>query len=70
MKEGKTALQSLDENIWATYQAHPYHHSTIGWKADIENVSIERLREFYDTFYWPNNATAILGDFSETDAWQ
>ncbi len=60
----------LDENIWATaYQAHPYHHSTIGWKADIENVSIERLREFYDTFYWPNNATAIaIGDFAEKDA--
>ena len=60
----------LDENIWATaYQAHPYHHSTIGWKADIENVSIERLREFYDTFYWPNNATAIaIGDFTEKEA--
>ena len=60
----------LDENIWATaYQAHPYHHSTIGWKEDIENVSIERLKEFYDTFYWPNNATAIaIGDFTEADA--
>ena len=60
----------LDENIWATaYQAHPYHHSTIGWKEDIENVSIERLREFYDTFYWPNNATAIaIGDFAEKEA--
>jgi len=60
----------LDENIWATaYQAHPYHHSTIGWKEDIENVSIERLREFYDTFYWPNNATAIaIGDFTEKQA--
>ena len=60
----------LDENIWATaYQAHPYHHSTIGWKEDIENVSIERLKEFYDTFYWPNNATAIaIGDFTEESA--
>ena len=60
----------LDEHIWATaYHAHPYHHSTIGWKEDIENVSIERLKEFYDTFYWPNNATAIaIGDFEEKDA--
>ena len=60
----------LDENIWATaYHAHPYHHSTIGWKTDIENVSIERLKEFYDTFYWPNNSTAIaIGDFSEKEA--
>ncbi len=60
----------LDEHIWATaYHAHPYHHSTIGWKADIENVSIERLKEFYDTFYWPNNATAtVVGDFEEAEA--
>tara|TARA_B100001146_G_scaffold36588_1_gene30176 strand:- start:28369 stop:31077 length:2709 start_codon:yes stop_codon:yes gene_type:complete len=60
----------LDEHIWATaYHAHPYHHSTIGWKADIENVSIERLKAFYDTFYWPNNATAtVVGDFETGEA--
>lgn len=55
----------LDKNIWATaYQAHPYHHSTIGWRSDIENVSTERLQEFYNTFYWPDNATVtVIGDF-------
>ena len=60
----------LDKNIWATaYQAHPYHHSTIGWKTDIENVSTDRLKEFYDTYYWPNNATVtIIGDFNQKDA--
>ena len=60
----------LDEHIWAmAYMAHPYHHSTIGWKSDIEGVSIERLKEFYDTFYWPNNATAtIVGDFEKEEA--
>ena len=46
------------------YIAHPYHHSTIGWRSDIEKVSIEKLREFYDTFYWPDNATVtLIGDF-------
>jgi zinc protease len=46
------------------YIAHPYHHSTIGWRSDIEKVSIEKLREFYDTFYWPDNATVtVIGDF-------
>jgi len=60
----------LDKNIWATaYQAHPYHHSTIGWRSDIENVSTERLQEFYDTYYWPNNATVtIIGDFEKDEA--
>lgn len=60
-------FQVLDRNIWATaYQAHPYHHSTIGWRSDIENVPIERLKEFYDTFYWPNNATlSLIGNFEK-----
>ncbi|MCH7520209.1 MAG: insulinase family protein [Candidatus Marinimicrobia bacterium] len=58
-------FDTLDKNIWATaYQAHPYHHSTIGWKSDIEGVSTERLRAFYNTYYWPNNATVtVIGDF-------
>lgn len=62
-------FDSLDKNIWATaYQAHPYHHSTIGWRSDIENVPTERLQEFYRTFYWPNNATVtIIGDFKKED---
>ena len=58
-------FRALNTAIWATaFQAHPYHHSTIGWRSDIENVPIEKLREFYDTFYWPNNATVtVIGDF-------
>ncbi len=53
----------------AAFREHPYHHPTIGWRSDIEGVSTARLREFYDTFYHPNNATAMLiGDFEETEA--
>jgi zinc protease len=60
-------IEALDKQIWAiAYQAHPYHHSTIGWKSDIEGVSIERLNQFYNDFYWPDNATVtVVGDFDE-----
>ena len=63
-------IQSLIKEIFAAaYVAHPYHHNTIGWRSDIEKVSIEKLREFYDTFYWPDNATVTLvGDFQSTEA--
>lgn len=54
-------LKTLTKEVSAAaYQALPYHHSTIGWRSDIENVPIEKLRTFYETFYWPNNATAIV----------
>lgn len=60
----------LDEAVYAAaFREHPYHHPTIGWRADVEGVPTSRLKEFYDTFYHPNNATVILvGDFelSET----
>lgn len=57
------------EIVQAAYVAHPYHHSTIGWRSDIEKVSIQKLREFYDTFYWPDNATVtIVGDFKTDEA--
>ena len=60
----------LDKEVTATaFIAHPYHHPTIGWRSDIEKVSIEKLREFYDTFYWPNNATVtVIGDFASAEA--
>ena len=54
----------LMEEVTATaFEALPYHHPTIGWKSDIEHVPIAKLHEFYDTFYWPNNATVtVVGD--------
>ncbi len=59
----------VEEVTAAAYQALPYHHPTIGWKSDIENVSVAKLREFYDTFYWPNNATvAVVGDVDPANA--
>jgi zinc protease len=58
----------LEEVTETAYVALPYHHPTIGWKSDIEHVPIAKLRDFYDTFYWPNNATiTVVGDV-ETEA--
>ncbi|MDT4969382.1 MAG: zinc protease [Acidobacteriota bacterium] len=60
----------LDEAVYAAaFREHPYHHPTIGWRADVESVPTSRLREFYKTFYRPDNATVILvGDFERSAA--
>ncbi len=47
---------------------HPYHHSTIGSMEDLTAASLEDVRNFFATFYCPNNAVlSIVGDF-EADA--
>ena len=42
---------------------HPYHHATIGSMADLEAASLDEAREFYRTYYAPNNAVlSVVGD--------
>jgi zinc protease len=64
-RDANNPYGALDKELWSSaFQAHPYHHNTIGWLSDIENVPIEKLRAFYDTYYWPNNATVtVIGGF-------
>jgi zinc protease len=59
----------MEEVNAAAYVALPYHHPTIGWRSDIEHAPISKLREFYDTFYWPNNSVVTLvGDIEPAAA--
>ncbi|MCK7594979.1 M16 family metallopeptidase [Pseudomarimonas salicorniae] len=39
---------------------HNYGNSTIGARADIENMPIERLQDFYRRYYRPDNATLLV----------
>jgi predicted Zn-dependent peptidase len=42
---------------------HPYQHSTIGSMADLDAASLEDARNFYATWYAPDNAVlSIVGD--------
>ncbi len=55
--------------LWsAAFIAHPYHHPTIGWRSDVEHVTPDALRHFYDTYYWPDNATiSVIGDLDTAE---
>jgi zinc protease len=60
---------SVSELLWASaFDKHPYRWPTIGWMEDIEGFTTEDCREFYRTFYAPNNATlVVVGDVAERD---
>jgi zinc protease len=52
------------EQLMATaLTAHPYRHPVIGWMSDLENMRVEDLRDFYRSWYVPNNAIlVVVGD--------
>lgn len=42
------------------YDASPYRNPVIGWAADLDQLTIEDLREWYRLWYAPNNATLVV----------
>ena len=62
----------LNEIIYdQAFTVHPYKHPTIGSMEDLEAASVEDVRDFYNTFYVPSNATlTLVGDFDPVQAQQ
>ncbi len=60
----------LNEIIYdQAFTVHPYKHPTIGSMADLEAASIADVRDFFKTYYVPENATLVLvGDFDSKEA--
>jgi zinc protease len=60
----------LEEDLRAAaFTVHGYHHTAIGSMVDLDKATIEDVREFFNTFYKPNNATLIIvGDFKSEEA--
>jgi zinc protease len=60
----------LNEIVYdQAFTVHPYKHPTIGSMQDLESASIDDVREFFRTYYVPNNATLVLvGDFDTKEA--
>lgn len=38
----------------------PYHHPIIGWQVDLDHMTVEDLKDWYQKWYAPNNATIIV----------
>ena len=52
-----TVVETLYQHA---YTVHPYQHMTIGSMHDLDNAKLDDIRNFYDTYYVPNNATLVL----------
>ena len=39
---------------------HPYGRPIIGWKEEVDHLRLPDLKQFYDTWYAPNNAVLVV----------
>jgi len=67
--ERTTGLENSNfRMIWeevkgSAFRAHPYSWSVIGHQSDIDNWSLQDLKDYHRTYYAPNNAfVVIVGD--------
>ncbi len=53
------------------YRAHPYSRPVIGFMNDLENMTADDAREWYNNWYAPNNATlVVVGDVKAEEVYK
>lgn len=54
--------ESLTYEHFAATAFHngPYQNPVIGWMDDLENMTLDDLKQWYKTWYAPNNATVVV----------
>ena len=53
----------------AMFEKHPYKDPNIGYMEDLDSATLDEFKEFFDTYYVPNNAVLVVAgdiDISET----
>ncbi|MFN0012604.1 MAG: M16 family metallopeptidase [Phycisphaerales bacterium] len=57
--------RAYDDSYKMMYpESHPYHFGVIGTHADLEAASVDNVKNFFATFYAPNNCSLVVaGDF-------
>jgi zinc protease len=53
------------------YTNSPYRQPIIGWMEDLDTMTVDDARQWYETWYAPNNATLVVaGDVRGEDVFQ
>ncbi len=70
MYNDEYTLSLTESLVSAIFGDHPYHHPIIGYKHDLWSLSRDKLVNFYEHHYVPNNATLIIvGDVNPDEAY-
>lgn len=61
--EDKPQARLAEQMGAVAFQAHPYRVPVIGWMNDLESMTAQDARDWYERWYVPNNAyVVVVGD--------
>ena len=58
--EDRAQGQVFEQMMATALIAHPYRAPTVGWMSDLESMTWQDARDWYDRWYAPNNATIVV----------
>jgi predicted Zn-dependent peptidase len=69
LRTESTPLGKFDEEFSAMFwDAHPYGWPVVGWASDIPMYTLQQAKDYFATYYAPNNLTGVLvGDFKTAE---
>jgi predicted Zn-dependent peptidase len=69
LRTESTPLGRYDEEFNAlVWSASPYKWPVVGWASDIPMYTLQQARDYFATYYAPNNITGVLaGDFDAAE---
>lgn len=50
----------MEEVIGIAFKQHPYRKPVIGWSQDIQNITLNDIKNYYHEYYCPRNAFIIV----------
>lgn len=72
MRTDDSPIGTAYERLFATaFLSSPYQNPVIGWRHDLQNLSLEYTKHWYEKWYAPNNATlVVVGDVDPEEVHQ
>ena len=69
--EDKPQSYTYEVAMSTAFQTGPYRHPIVGWMNDLDNMTVNDLREWYQQWYAPNNATLVVsGDVNAEEVYR
>ncbi len=65
--ENNVFTAGLEQIQAAAFPNSSLNHQVIGWMDDINNITVDDLTRFYETYYAPNNAVMVVTGDVELD---